>query len=203
MLKLLWKPYENQETAAALLLPLLVLLVSCSRDPKSLVATGNKYFDRGKYKEASIMYRRALQKDRKSADAWYRLGLVDSKLGAYGRGFVGLPEGRRAESREHRCHRRNWPTCILPATSSIERTRRRASPKPRTRQTLAEADPKFVRWASAGGLCGAGGEQTRGGDEEFRSGKSVRPWQPAVVLTLCELLCGRHRAPRRRRWPGT
>src|SRR5271157_3145770 len=67
-----------------LVLPLLVLLVSCSRDPQSLVATGNKYFDRGKYKEASIMYRRALQKDRKWADAWYRLGLVDATLGQWG-----------------------------------------------------------------------------------------------------------------------
>src|SRR5581483_6351281 len=64
--------------------PLLLLLlaaVACSRDPKTLVASGNKYFDRQKYKEASIMYRRAIQRDRKSAEAWYRLGLVDLKLG--------------------------------------------------------------------------------------------------------------------------
>src|SRR5579884_2955687 len=67
------------------LLPVLLALLgaaaSCSRDPKTLVANGNKYFERQKYKEASILYRRALQKDRKNAEAWYKLGLVDLRTG--------------------------------------------------------------------------------------------------------------------------
>jgi len=46
---------------------LLGLLAGCSFDPKvaakKYVANGNKYYDRGKYKEASIMYRRALSKE--------------------------------------------------------------------------------------------------------------------------------------------
>src|SRR5579884_4433677 len=70
------------------LLPVLLALLgaaaSCSRDPKTLVANGNKYFERQKYHEASIMYRRALQKDRKNAEAWYRLGLVDLRTGQFG-----------------------------------------------------------------------------------------------------------------------
>ena len=45
---------------------------------------GNKFFDKGKFKEASIMYRRALQKDLRSGEAYYRLGLADLKLSAYG-----------------------------------------------------------------------------------------------------------------------
>src|SRR5579884_2877475 len=70
------------------LLPVLLALLgaaaSCSRDPKTLVANGNKYFERQKYKEASIMYRRALQKDHKNAEAWYKLGLVDLRTRQYG-----------------------------------------------------------------------------------------------------------------------
>ncbi len=49
------------------LLPIFVLAASCSRDPQvqaqRYVENGNKFFEKGKYKEASIMYRRALQKD--------------------------------------------------------------------------------------------------------------------------------------------
>src|ERR1035438_10446304 len=45
----------------------LILLAACNRDPRVVsrkyVDSGNKYFDKGKYKEASIMYRRALTKD--------------------------------------------------------------------------------------------------------------------------------------------
>ena len=69
------------------LLSCLVLIAastSCSRDPNVVKArylqNGNKYFERGKYKEASIMYRTALQKDMKYGDAHYRLALTELKL---------------------------------------------------------------------------------------------------------------------------
>ena len=73
---------------------LLVLLVftffmaSCSRDPKvqarRYVDNGNKFYEKSKYKEASIMYRRALQKDLRFGDAYYRLALADIQLAAFG-----------------------------------------------------------------------------------------------------------------------
>jgi tetratricopeptide (TPR) repeat protein len=70
------------------LLPLLAILASCSRDPKvqaqQYVDQGNKFFAKTKYKEASIMYRRALQKDLRFGEAYYRLALTDLKLGAVG-----------------------------------------------------------------------------------------------------------------------
>lgn len=71
-----------------LLLPLVVVLAaSCSRDPKvqaqRYVENGNKFFEKAKYKEASIMYRRALQKDLRFGEAYYRLALTNLKLSAY------------------------------------------------------------------------------------------------------------------------
>src|SRR5947209_4398783 len=72
---------------------LLVILVfvffgvSCTRDPKiqaqRYVENGNKFYNKGKYKEASIMYRRALQKNLRYGEAYYRLALTDIKLVAY------------------------------------------------------------------------------------------------------------------------
>src|SRR6202035_186435 len=68
-----------------LVIPLLFLLAACNTDPKAAsrkyVDNGNKYFNRGKYKEASIMYRRALNKDARYGEAWYRLGLTNMQLG--------------------------------------------------------------------------------------------------------------------------
>jgi tetratricopeptide (TPR) repeat protein len=62
---------------------LALTLVSCNRDPNYLkqryVESGNKYFDAGRYREASIMYRKALDKDRKFGMAWYKLALTDLK----------------------------------------------------------------------------------------------------------------------------
>jgi tetratricopeptide (TPR) repeat protein len=71
-----------------LLLPVVFFLASCSRDPKvqaqRYVENGNKFFEKGKFKEASIMYRRALQKDLRFGEAYYRLALTDIRLAAYG-----------------------------------------------------------------------------------------------------------------------
>jgi tetratricopeptide (TPR) repeat protein len=70
--------------------PLVILLaaltlVSCNRDPnvakKRYLENGNKYFARGKYREASIMYRNALQKDQRYGSAYYHLALTDIRLG--------------------------------------------------------------------------------------------------------------------------
>jgi tetratricopeptide (TPR) repeat protein len=59
-------------------------LVSCSRDPKKVrqayLESGNKYFDRGKFKEASIMYRNAVRTDPKFGEAYYHLALTELKL---------------------------------------------------------------------------------------------------------------------------
>src|SRR5579863_4074286 len=68
-------------------LPLLLLaLASCTRDPKVVAQkyldNGNKFFAKGKFKEAVIMYRSALVKDKRFGEAYYRLALADLKLGA-------------------------------------------------------------------------------------------------------------------------
>jgi len=61
------------------------LLVSCNRDPeiakRKYLENGNRYFSKAKYKEASIMYRNAIQKDPKFGEAYYRLALTEWTLG--------------------------------------------------------------------------------------------------------------------------
>ncbi len=67
---------------------LLVVLASCTSDPKvqaqRAVDQGNKFFAKGKYKEASLMYRRAIAKSPLYGEAYYRMGLTDMKLGGLG-----------------------------------------------------------------------------------------------------------------------
>lgn len=79
------------------IVPLLLTLGACNRDPHAkavrYVENGNKFFEREKYKEASIMYRRAVapNADPRYGEGYYRLGLTFLKLGAPGdayRSFV-------------------------------------------------------------------------------------------------------------------
>jgi tetratricopeptide (TPR) repeat protein len=69
-------------------------IVSCRTDPdvakKRYLESGNRYYDKAKYKEARIMYKDALQKDKRYGPAWYRLGLTALKLGTHGEAVSSL-----------------------------------------------------------------------------------------------------------------
>jgi tetratricopeptide (TPR) repeat protein len=62
-----------------------LFLVSCNRDNNYLkekyLQSGIKYYDAARYKEASIMFRKSIEADRKFGPPYYRLALTDLKLG--------------------------------------------------------------------------------------------------------------------------
>jgi len=67
------------------ILTVALALVSCGlNDPKKVrqknLESGNRYFEHGNYKAASIMYRNAFKADPKFGEAYYRLALVELKL---------------------------------------------------------------------------------------------------------------------------
>jgi tetratricopeptide (TPR) repeat protein len=54
---------------------------ACTQSSQKLLANGNKYHQQKKYKEASILYRKAIGKDKRNSEAYYRegLNLLDQK----------------------------------------------------------------------------------------------------------------------------
>ncbi len=72
----------------SVILAVLIGLASCSRDPnvvkKRYLESGNRYYEKGRYKEASIQYRNALKRDPKYGTAHYKLALVSLKAGDIG-----------------------------------------------------------------------------------------------------------------------
>jgi tetratricopeptide (TPR) repeat protein len=74
--------------AIAAFLMLLCFVAACNRDPniakQKYVENGNRYYDRGKYKEALIMYSNALKRDMRFGEAYYRKALTELKLARFG-----------------------------------------------------------------------------------------------------------------------
>jgi tetratricopeptide (TPR) repeat protein len=97
----------------AVILAVLVGLASCSRDPnvvkKHYLESGNKYFDKGRYKEASIQYRNALKRDPKYGAAHYKLALVNLKSGDIGGAVSSL---RRAVELIHDDQPDHWDAVV-------------------------------------------------------------------------------------------
>ncbi|MFN0102012.1 MAG: tetratricopeptide repeat protein [Bryobacteraceae bacterium] len=69
-----------------LLLVLLTLLAAaCGPEAKKKKALegGNKYFDKGQYKQARLMYLNAIKADPRFGEAYYKLALTNLRLGSY------------------------------------------------------------------------------------------------------------------------
>ena len=92
------RPFTRSLLLACVASSIPALFVSCNRDPNALkkryLEMGDKYFKRDQYKQASIYYRNALQKDQRFGMAHYKLALTDLKLGQPG---AAVQELRRAQ----------------------------------------------------------------------------------------------------------
>src|ERR1051326_8775439 len=171
---------------------LLILFLTACNDPFSVrqkcFTNGNKFYDRGKYKEASILYRRALQIDAKYADAWYRLGLTELKLGDVRAAASAL---RRAVQLDPNHDEAALRLAELYARAGI------AAPEDSDRkQVIRLLEPLVTRFTnksprSYDALRMAGYLALIKRDRElaienFRTAQEVKPWQLELVLALAE-----------------
>src|SRR5579862_3537430 len=173
-------------------IPLLFLLAACNTDPKAAsrkyVDNGNKYFNRGKYKEASIMYRRALSKDARYGEAWYRLGLTNMQLG--------IPvEAVRAFSRTRELDPSNTDAVVKLAdlellfyVSNGQSNRQLLSDVKELDQQLLKKDPKSYDGLRIAGYLALIDKDVKGAIERFEAANQVKPDQPELVLSLVQAL---------------
>ncbi len=175
-----------------LVIPLLFLLAACNTDPKvasrKYVDNGNKYFNRGKFKEASIMYRRALSKDARYGEAWYRLGLTDIQLG--------IPlEAVRAFSRARELDPGNTDAIVKLADlellfyiSNPQGYRQLLSELKELDQQLLKKDPKSYDGLRIAGYIALVQKDLKGAIEKFEAANQVKPDQPELVFSLVQAL---------------
>jgi tetratricopeptide (TPR) repeat protein len=57
------------------------IIVSCRQSPQQYVDRGNTFFNAGKYEDAIINYKKAIQRDPKFGEGHFRLGLAENKTG--------------------------------------------------------------------------------------------------------------------------
>src|ERR1035438_1625862 len=84
------------------------LFTSCTRDPnvrkQKYFDSGEKYFAEGKFREAEIQYRNAIQVDSRFAQAHYQLGETYLKLGDSNRAYQELNRTVELDPDNYRAH---------------------------------------------------------------------------------------------------
>ncbi len=75
-----WRVASSPYSNSLRFLALSVLVSSgCGRSPQTYLERGNRFADAGKYDDAVIEYRNAVQRDPRLGEAYYRLGLAELK----------------------------------------------------------------------------------------------------------------------------
>jgi tetratricopeptide (TPR) repeat protein len=178
-----------------------VASVSCNSDPnvakKKFLDLGNKYFDRGNYTAASIMYRRALEKDKRYGAAYYKLGLTDLKEKQLTQAVSNL---RRAaelvpkDSPDHWDALIKWTDIYL---AVVHEKQQMAESEENIKELLAHDPNSFDAHRMSGDLNFIRSVQSLGRAEkdegkkqmdtalaEYRKADSIKPGEEAVMMQI-------------------
>ncbi len=152
------------------------------------VASGNKYFQNGKYKQASILYRRALQLDPKYGEAYYRLGITNTQLQEWGDAVRSLhraydldPSNEDAAARVVEIY--------LTAYLHNPGLSKQALVESRTIvEKILSRNPKSYDGLRLDADLAAATNDREKAIRRLMEANSVKPWQPGTIVALMENL---------------
>ncbi len=172
---------------------LVITGISCSRDPgivkRKYVQIGNRYFAKGKYKEAYIMYRNALKKDPRYGEAYYRAGLTELRMGRpmdaardFQRAADTDPNNTDASTQLGDIYLAGYlvnPRRPEPMRAEIDRI---------SKQLLKQNPNSSEGLRLEGYLLLVAGRNPKAAIEVFQKANQLRPFTPKIVLPLAQSL---------------
>ncbi len=181
-------------------LPMLLLaLAACTRDPKvraqRYVENGNKFFAKGRYTDASIMYRRAQREDARSGEAYYRLALTDLKLYAYGDAFRALLRTVELQPNNTDAKTKLGELYLMSALQDPKRSQEALDGASELAGKLLMQDPKSFDGHRIMGEIALIKKDLPGALPEFQAANEAKPLQPEVITPYFQALAAGNRFP--------
>lgn len=203
----------------AIVVVALMALASCSRDPNSAkkhyLESGDKYYAKGRYKEAGIQYANAIKIDQRFGPAHYKLALADIKLSPRPNLGGALKELRRAVEllKDNQAYQAEYLDSMVKLSGVYLRY------MPQDKQALEEVDsycdillkrdPKSfdghrlrgqLDWVRAGlafrvANKDEGQKLVAGALDEFTQADTAKPGDQNVTLALAAVLAAQMKLP--------
>lgn len=182
----------RRAAASALLLLMAVVLNGCLGDSeaakKRLLETGNKYYDTGKFKEASIIYRKVLQKDQKYGEAYYRLGLSELKQGRYGDSVRWLRRASELQPENDDAHAKLGDLYLTIYLADRGKYKQLLVDFQELSEKLLKRNPKHFEGLRMRGYLAVANENWKEAITYFQQADSVKPDQGHVQLALAQAM---------------
>jgi tetratricopeptide (TPR) repeat protein len=179
------------------LFALLLGAIACNRDPevvkKKYVERGNEYFKNSKFKEASIMYRSALKKDLKYGEAYYRLGLTDIKLGAYGEALNALHKAAELQPENDDARSQLADIYLMAYLGDPKRPKTYLDELQELSKPLLKKDPNSFLGLRIQGYLSVAARDLPAALESFTKANTTKPFAPEVILPLVQTLAALNR----------
>lgn len=182
-----------------LFLILAVFTVACNRDPeaakKKFLDSGNRYFDNGKFKEASIMYRKSLQQDLRFGEAYYRLGLSELKLGRPVEALRALQRTVELDPENQDAPAKLAELFLAIYTGNPKHPQQFLKEVEDLTKKILDRNPKSYDGLRLRGFLGLTQKDLKAAITDFRAANEVKPDQPQLTLVLAQSLAADNQIP--------
>lgn len=174
----------------------LVASIGCSRGPGYYLERGNKFFSGGKYEDAAIQYRKALQKDPGFGEALYRLGLTEVERNAFSQAYPLLFRAAQAMPQSDEVRVKLAETALAIYVSSSTRPRAMYDQIETISDELLAKDPhSFDGWRFAGSLRLLD-QRPEEAIQAFEKANQIKPMQHDLIVGLSQALFLDNQFPR-------
>lgn len=171
---------------------LAIALIGCSGDSESskkrLIQTGNKYFDSGKYKEASLVYRKVINQDPRYGEAYYRWGLSELKQGRYAEALKALRRASELQPENDDAHSKLGDLYLAIYLSDTKRFKTVLTDFEELSKRLLKRNPKSFEGLRMKGYAAVANNDFKAAAEAFRAADQAKPNQGPVLLALAQVL---------------
>jgi tetratricopeptide (TPR) repeat protein len=175
--------------AVPLLVAALILLEgACGRNPRYYLDKGDKLYAKGAYSDASLNYRKAIQKDPSFGPAYYQLGLSELRLGKSSDAYQAL--SRAVELLPNREDVK--VTLAGLAMAAYVADRRRPEIFRKKVDTLADQllakNAKSYDGLRLKGHLAAAGQNFAEAEDLYRRANEAKPMQPEVIMAWAQVM---------------
>ncbi|MGH9674743.1 MAG: tetratricopeptide repeat protein, partial [Bryobacteraceae bacterium] len=168
----------------------MLVATGCNSESRKRRAleVGNKYYDEGKYRPATIAYGRALQLDPRYGEAHYRLGLARIRLRLIAQAIQSLRRACELQPNNEDAHARLGDLYLAIYLSNPSRNQRQLMEFGELADSLMKRNSSSFEGLRLKGYQLLGEGKLEEAIEVFQEANRTRPGQGAVVLVLAQTL---------------